>query len=123
MRILLFFPPDVKVCEYMYGKDVSYRFTKTNIIPPLTLAYLAAILLEKGHDVDILDSNALGLSFKEIMNYIKKFNPDIVMATMVSGSFMATLKWVKAIKDRINCMTAVGGIHPTLYPREVLTHK
>ncbi len=46
-------------------------------VPPLGLAYLAAVLEEKGHSVRIIDALALGASLSQIKHEIEKEQPDM----------------------------------------------
>ena len=45
--------------------------------PPLSLAYLASMVRDE-HDVIIVDSIAEELTFDDMKERIKKFNPDVV---------------------------------------------
>lgn len=63
------------VSRFSRGVDLSYN----NIIPPSELATLAAVVKEAGHDVKILDANALGLLHRETCEWIRKQNPDLLV--------------------------------------------
>ena len=77
MKVLLLMPP--------YPKDKIFRKSLKNlgaILPPLGLAYIAAVLEQEGHEVKIIDGPAMatveGYGFEELEQDLKKFDPDIV---------------------------------------------
>ncbi len=51
-----------------------------NRIMPIDLATIAAVL-EKNHQVEVLDALALGLNKEEILKNIDRFNPDLICLT------------------------------------------
>lgn len=54
-----------------------------NIRPrqPLSLAYIASLLLGKGHEIKLLDANILNYKVDKAVSEIKNFNPDILILT------------------------------------------
>lgn len=66
MKILLINPVIIR-------KDFNF----TIYVEPLGLEYLAAMLLDE-HEVEILDGLPTGLTYEEIINTIKNFQPDII---------------------------------------------
>lgn len=126
MNVLLVFPPASILPFNIKGAS-----------PPLGIAYLAAFLRENGHRVQILDAVAegfdnevpegggmyrYGLSFEEIEARIRSFRPDVVG---ISGMFSIQFHNVEAVARVVRrvdpkIVTVVGGVHPTLFPRETL---
>ena len=53
--------------------------TSAEILPPLQLAYIAAILQREGFKVNIIDAYALGLSDNEALQQIIQVNPDLLI--------------------------------------------
>ena len=49
--------------------------------PPMGLAYAAGYLESKGMECKILDANLFKMSFDQIIEEVKKFNPDLVGIT------------------------------------------
>lgn len=106
------------------------------IVPPLGLAYIAAVLEKNDFDVHILDvalegydteikkNNVIiyGLKDEEIKTKIKEENPDFVGVSMSLSLYSAQshniCKLVKEINEEI--IVVVGGIHASALPREVL---
>lgn len=129
MRVLLINPPDSRSPDFV---------TRVGIVPPLGLAYLAAVLEREGHEVQILDALAEGtgswekyghddqirhgLSDAAIMWEIEQFDPDIVGVTVpFSAREWDTLnvcRIVKTVNSKIKVI--VGGAHPTCCPSRFL---
>lgn len=128
IRVLLIQPPYT-----IYKKDYK------RCMPPLGLAYIAALLEQHNFDVKILDAYVegfenekdksdfvlVGLDDEEIYNYIANFNPHFVG---VSGMFSTQDENVLRVcalvkKFNPNIPIFVGGSHPTYAVREVLANK
>src|SRR3989338_4197911 len=77
MRVLLLNPP--------YEKDKIFRKSMKNlgaVLPPLGIAYIAAVLEKDNHTVKIIDGPAcatvFGYDFKDLEKDIADFSPDVV---------------------------------------------
>ncbi len=120
MRIALIYPrfgnienqPNIKAVANNYG-----------LFPPLSLAYVAAIAKKAGHEVKLIDANALNLSKKEILKQVRVFNPDIIAFTITTYMFYSVLEWIYFLKKNTEAKTLVGGAHMVLYPKETMSHK
>lgn len=93
------------------------------IMPPLSLAYVAAIAEKSGHKVIIIDAVAESLSLDDIIARINHFSPDILGFTITTYGFHQTLSWIKKIKDKVRLPAMVGGWHLSLYPEETMAHE
>jgi anaerobic magnesium-protoporphyrin IX monomethyl ester cyclase len=128
MRICLVNPPRVQ--PKLWGN--------LGILPPLELAYVAA-LLEKQHDVHIIDAAnegwknleqidatkyRQGLKNKEITDRIKRFSPDIVGIAILFPGWWKTSYEVASIAKSIdkNVITVLSGLHPSARPAYCLKH-
>lgn len=125
MRVCLINPP--RIHPKLWGKP--------SVFQPLDLAYIAAVL-EKGHDVRIIDAPTEGWKNLEIkgMNYrqglsnqviaerVKEFSPNIVVISVpFSGWWKSTSEVVSAIKNINKDVTIVlNGLHPSTRPNECL---
>lgn len=126
MKILLINPP----------QTIPVQAGTPYIFQPLGIAYIASVL-EKEHDVRILDANVegsskpavidgnyhQGLSIEEIKERVKEVEPDIVGITIPftinsANAFKVALA-VKSIT--VNITTIVGGPHTSIKPEEVVT--
>ena len=74
MKIMLISPPNILEGNTKEESSFDNRTT------PLDLATIGAVL-EKKHEVKILDALALQLNKEEILEEIKKFNPEIICLT------------------------------------------
>jgi anaerobic magnesium-protoporphyrin IX monomethyl ester cyclase len=84
--------------------------------PPLGLAYLASSLEREGIDVKILDLTIFNLSENEIIKFLKREEPKIVGITATSAEARSAIKLAELIKQTINAVVVLGGIHVSSYP-------
>ncbi len=121
MKVLLVNPP---IPAYFYNRE--YYF-------PSSLLYLAAMLRQAGHEPRILDFKTFqrgtsdpSRSFYEIqmIRSISTFKPDLVgLGCLFSGNFPDTL-WLSQVakQNSPHVPVIMGGIHGTLYARDILVH-
>ena len=89
-------------------------------LPPLGLAYLAAVLRQAGHVVRILDANVERDAFRAIRDRIEDVRPDIVGISVVSQLFRTSMKIAALAKEARPGVTVIlGGSHPTVFPEAV----
>ena len=79
MRVLLINPNYLNVYKYI-SKDT------TMILPPLSLAYIAAVLRESDINVEILDLAALNYNDEQTQEYIEKKDFDIIGITAATNT-------------------------------------
>src|SRR4030043_219699 len=88
---------------------------------PLGLGYLAAVLEKNQYQVDIVDCQALKLSYEDFKNEISKRKPDIVGMTSTTLTYKSALQIAKIAKEiHPNCLTALGGPHATFWDENAL---
>lgn len=93
--------------------------------PPLNLAYIVAYIRQKPNViVEILDAEALELTYDDILKKVISALPDIVAFTVPTTTLNHVEEIIKRIKncDR-NITTVLGGPHPTVFPKEVLKNE
>ena len=56
----------------------KYRYRVNKLCPPLGIAYIAGILRSGGHDVSILDMEALRMEYESLPGHLATENPDII---------------------------------------------
>jgi radical SAM superfamily enzyme YgiQ (UPF0313 family) len=87
----------------------------------LGLGYLAAVLEKNQYQVDVLDCQALKLSFDEFKTEISKRQPNIVGITSSTLTYQSALKIAKIAKEVCpNCITIGGGSHVTFWDDHAL---
>ncbi len=89
--------------------------------PPLGLCYLAAQAEKAGWDSEIYDAMTLRHDHKKIRKHLSKTKYDIVASTAITPTFPdAEILLASAKKANPDCVTIIGGVHPTFMFREVL---
>lgn len=90
-------------------------------VPPLGLAYLAAVLENNGHSVRIIDAPALNLSLLQIRRELERDQPDVIGVTSTTPTIYEALAVVRtARKVCPNAVTVVGGPHASFFATETL---
>jgi anaerobic magnesium-protoporphyrin IX monomethyl ester cyclase len=88
------------------------------IVPPLGIAYLAAVLEKKGHKVGIIDGFAEGLDYQGLESRIKDFAPDITgitgMTPVIDNAFR-TVKTARKYSKHI----IIGGPHASMVRKKI----
>jgi anaerobic magnesium-protoporphyrin IX monomethyl ester cyclase len=126
MRVCLINPPRIQ--PKIWGKP--------NVVPPIGLAYVAAVL-EKDHDVCIIDSPTegrrnlkevdgttyrVGLSNKEMADRVRRWSADVVVIEIpFSGWAKAAFEAASAVKSiDEDIVTVLIGMHPSARPEDCL---
>jgi anaerobic magnesium-protoporphyrin IX monomethyl ester cyclase len=110
-------PPHVTLVNPPYPKGAHQHPPFT----PLGLGYLAAVLEQNGYKVDVIDCQALNISFEEAKRELSKRKPDIVGLTSTTLTYKSALKIIKIAKEALpNCLTLLGGVHVTFWDEEAL---
>lgn len=92
-------------------------FHEEAALPPLGLAYIAALLEEEGYNVDLFDANVLGLDRKAIVSYVRQVKPRFIGLSVMYSSFEFACTLTKDIKQ-LPFRTEIiwGGPHPSICP-------
>lgn len=97
------------------------RIAQTTIGPPLGLAYVAASTRAQGHDVTIIDANALALSPERTSEQALLHGPDVIGVTATTPTIALAHHLCSLIKAKApEVVTVVGGPHGTFLPQRVL---
>jgi len=89
--------------------------------PPLGLGYLASHLENKGHEVKLIDPVVLKYKTKHLTKEIKRFNPDVLGLSAMTPHIYDALSIIEYAKiNNPNCLTVLGGPHPTLLAKDTL---
>jgi len=88
---------------------------------PLGLGYLAAVLEKNRYKVDVIDCQALKLSYEEFKSEIGKRQPSIVGITSTTLTYKSALRIAQIAKEVCpNCITLLGGSHVTFWDDKAL---
>lgn len=121
MDIILINPGDREQVYQKLGGELSA------IEPPYWIAVIAAYLRYNGFSVNVIDSNAEGITADEISTRVNELDP-LLSAVIVYGSNPSAStpnmtiagKVCKALKKNTASKVAIGGLHPSALPRRTL---
>ncbi len=89
--------------------------------PPLGFAYLGAQARKAGWDVEIYDAMTLRHDFKQIRRHLGSVNFDILATSAITPTYPDAEQLCKTAKEvKPDCVTLIGGVHPTFCFREIL---
>lgn len=116
MRILFINPPWVVKNRKNLWRNIA------SIMPSLGIAWLAAVLEQDGHQVQILDAHAERLHLEAIPQWVEAHGPfELVGITATTPLIGNALDIARLLKARFPSLRVVlGGVHPTVLPGEAL---
>jgi anaerobic magnesium-protoporphyrin IX monomethyl ester cyclase len=89
--------------------------------PPLGMLYIATYLRENGVDISIIDEAAQGYSLKDIIDWVKKEDPEILgFSTCSSSGRKAALIAEKVKSENPNTVTVFGNFYATFNAERIL---
>jgi radical SAM superfamily enzyme YgiQ (UPF0313 family) len=90
-----------------------------NVVPPLGLMYIAAVLEKAGHKVQLYDADPE--YHDTIINEIKEFKPDLVGLSFLTVGYQRALHFMEKIKKELpDTLYCAGGVHTTVKPMETI---
>lgn len=119
MRISFVFTP---YHHKIFEENVRVVDEEFGCFPPINLCYAAAVAQRAGHDVQVTDANALGLTQEKTIQKIKDFGAHAVGFYLTTYMVRETLSWAKRIRGALELPILTGGICATLYPADVMTN-
>lgn len=119
MKILLISPP--------YPKDKIFRKSMKNlgaVLPPLGIAYIAAMLEKDGHRVKIIDGPAwatvFGYTFEDLTKDVTEFYPDVIGVSASTSQIDHAKKAIAIAKNvNKNCKVILGGTLISADPKKL----
>jgi anaerobic magnesium-protoporphyrin IX monomethyl ester cyclase len=103
------------------GKTASMKVV-LNIVPPLGLAYLAAVLEESGYEVRIFDCS-IGISLSQLMGHLKEYQPDVVGLTSTTPAFPDAQRTAESVRQILpQAVIVLGGAHVSAVPEDALSY-
>jgi anaerobic magnesium-protoporphyrin IX monomethyl ester cyclase len=91
---------------------------------PIGLAYLAAVLEEKGNEVTVLDCLASDINQEQLKQKLGAFNPDIVGISSMTPMVQSTMMAARGAKEACpNATIVLGGPHATFMDKEILSQE
>ena len=116
LKILIINPPYHSLTS-LYGVGAQ---------TPLGLLWVGGALIDAGHEVSLLDAEALRLDVAEVIRRAAAFRPGLIM-TGHAGSTPAhpqVLAMARALKTKLPAVPVVyGGVYPTYHGPEILAEE
>lgn len=89
--------------------------------PPFGITTLATILRQRNHEVRLIDGTGALLSLHEVISEIESFKPEVIGISSLTPNYPNALMLARRIrKDFPEAVLVLGGVHPTVFPEEVL---
>ena len=109
MRVLLFQAP------------VSIRSPHAQLSPPLGLAYVAQYLIERGHEVQLVDLNLTGLNPARITATLNRVRPEFVGISSHTETYPNAVALAHLVKQHdLSTKVILGGPHASILPLDAL---
>jgi radical SAM superfamily enzyme YgiQ (UPF0313 family) len=90
-----------------------------NVVPPLGLLYIAAVLEKAGHQVQVYDADPE--YHDSIVQEIKDFQPDLIGLSFLTVGYQRAFKLREKLKKELpDVMCCAGGVHPTVKPHDTM---
>jgi len=88
---------------------------------PFWLAYACGFAQKKGHEVFLFDAIAKLNSRDDVVDKIKKFNPDLLVIETTTPTIYRDIETIDYLRERgVGAKIVVVGSHPTALPEETL---
>jgi len=118
MKILLLNPPFLP--RYSRSSRSPAVTKGGTIYYPIWLAYTTGLLKKEGFDVKLVDAPARGLKLQDVLDFTKKFSPDLIVMDTSTPSIFNDAKVAEALKGVTDSFIILVGTHPSALPEETL---
>jgi radical SAM superfamily enzyme YgiQ (UPF0313 family) len=118
MKVLLIRPHNKDNINTRLPKSLNERQGE---LPPLGISYIASVLENAGHVVEILDISALNLTVDEVRYKTDDFKPEVAGITTMTSTLFGALEAAKIAKQ-VGAITVLGGPQLSIYPKETLSY-
>lgn len=116
MRVVLATPP-YDLIRKGYGSRIKI---KSGFLPPLGMGYVAASLLQAGHEVALVDSSPLYDTAAEAARGILAHDPEVVGLSVLSTNAPEAYELARTIRSQSRVPILLGGPHGTSFGRKTL---
>lgn len=87
---------------------------------PLGLGSIGAVLREAGHQVELIDPEAAGISETELVQRIADREPGMLGLSCLTPNYPVAVRIAQRIREVTSAPIVMGGAHPTAVPATVL---
>lgn len=118
-----------KFCDILFvypptGWVEAEMIIAENDAPPLGLLYIASAARKKELSVTVIDMNHPIISEDELLTEINNLKPKIIAFSVLSTASSIVIELSNIIKKSFpNITLLAGGIHPTVFPENMLSSK
>jgi len=122
IKCVLIDPPDES--PNFYQNQEAPQVTEMHeVYPPLGLLYIAAFLKQNNIDVRLIEARTRGLSHEEVIEEVKKEDPDFVGITAITARINSALYLSAKVKEiNPDIKVILGGPHVHLEHRTVINN-
>lgn len=93
----------------------------TNCLPPLGILSIAAVLLEQGFSVKVIDVHAERMSPIRLRELLREYRPRYAGISVLSSMVVAANMIAKIVKQEVpDCIVVMGGVHAETFPECML---
>ncbi len=108
--------------EDLVGNTKSMRGIM-NVVQPLGVGYLAAVLEDRGHEVSIDDCQCLGTSHSDLLSALAKRSPDVVGISSTTPTFGSSILTASMVRKELPDATIlIGGAQVCALPEETMSY-
>jgi len=93
------------------------------LMMPIGLAYLGAVVKEKGSEVRLKDYLAQEFNLADIIEEVRSFRPDLIGISSFTSTYNQALKIARHLKGISGASVVMGGLHVSFLPQEALKNK
>ena len=114
IKVQLYIPP---------GGYFAERWTKGSSMPPLGLLSIGAVLEKERIPVEIVPTDILGMSGRDIRRKIERDKPDIIGVTITTENRFQSFRLIRLAKEaHPGALTVLGGPHASMAAEDCLEH-
>ncbi|HEY5549581.1 MAG TPA: radical SAM protein [Coriobacteriia bacterium] len=106
----------------LFQAPVSIRSPHAQLSPPLGLAYVAQYLLDRGHEVQLVDLNLTGLNSARVTATLNRVRPDLVGISSHTETYPNAIALAHLVKQHDPSIKVIlGGPHASILPLDALS--
>jgi len=114
MKVQLFVPP---------GGYFAERWSRGSTMPPLGLLSIGAVLERAAVDVEIVPSDVLGMTLRDIRRKIARDKADVIGVTSTTENRFQSFKLIGLAREaNPGALTVMGGPHASMAAQDTLAH-
>lgn len=122
-KVLLLNPPAIGGVKYTReGRCQERESVLGTVKPPLTLAILAALLRNNGHEIRLIDATISELGIEAVIKLAEEsaFRPDLIVMATSTPTVVSDMQVARDLKQYFHSLIIAFGPHTSGVPREAL---